>query len=67
MVLLSARESPFDTKIQPEYPGSPSARVSWKYNGATSDLDKFRVTIRIDDEDFSYCNASKGKKIVFIV
>ena len=34
----------------PQYPGSPCARLIWKYSGALSDLNLFEVTMKTDEE-----------------
>jgi hypothetical protein len=47
------RISPCNIEVKPEFPGSPKAKVSWDFEGATSDLSHFRVAIKTDDEGLS--------------
>jgi hypothetical protein len=44
------RTSPSDIVVMQLYPGSPCAHVTWKYSAALSDLDRFEVAMKTDEE-----------------
>ncbi|CAI8031769.1 Fibronectin (Fragment) [Geodia barretti] len=44
------RTSPSNIVVMQQYPGSPSAHVTWKYSAALSDLDRFEVAMKADEE-----------------
>ena len=43
-----------------QYPGSPSAHVTWKYSAALSDLDRFEVAMKADEELLFFQKVTNG-------
>lgn len=44
------RNSPSDIVVTAHFPGSPSANVTWSFQGNSSDLSHFSVVIRTGGE-----------------
>ena len=57
-----ARACPSDTKVVPQYPGSPAVGVTWKYSGAITDLEGFHVEAETDEEKLPPVNAPASKQ-----
>ena len=59
---LLARACPSDTKVVPQYPGSPAVGVTWKYSGAITDLERFQIEAETDAEKLPPVNAPASKQ-----
>ena len=47
--------------VQPQYPGSPSARIVWSFAGKSSDITKFHVVTQVDGVKETHQDVSSSK------
>ena len=47
--------------VRVQYPGAPSARVVWSFEGKSSDLTHFHVVTQVDGEEEIHQDVSTGE------